>query len=166
MTKKCRVSGCPRPNYAKSYCRTHYEAHRLGRVLKPIGPRKALSIRDRLASKVVLTGDHQLWIGQTKGGRGVLNIGGNKRKVAAHRLMHEAFIGPIPKDHHVWRTCGLPLCVAPKHLLAVAPGRKPPLRAANARSDQKMLLAMARAGYFDEDGQPTPAVQALLKAHS
>jgi hypothetical protein len=54
-------------------------------------------------------------------------------RLYAHRFAYELWIGPIPPDHRVTRTCGHHLCVNPNHLMLttrqqapLAPGSRCP----------------------------------------
>jgi hypothetical protein len=60
-----------------------------------------------------------LWFGTVcKEGYGQLSEGGKNchRYHRAHRLSHELFKGPVPKDMYVLHSCDMPCCVNPDHL--------------------------------------------------
>lgn len=46
---------------------------------------------------------------------------GRVKKVFAHRVSHEVFIGPIPRGYEVDHKCNNTRCIHPHHLEAVTP---------------------------------------------
>lgn len=65
---------------------------------------------------------HQCWTWTgaiLPNGYGMASVGG--RKVGAHRLSHELFVGPIPEGFEVDHLCRKKDCVNPTHLEAVTP---------------------------------------------
>lgn len=59
------------------------------------------------------------WTNQAATPYGRLSVG--NRKVYAHRLSYETFVGPIPEGHEIDHLCQNTLCVNPDHLEAVSP---------------------------------------------
>ena len=60
-----------------------------------------------------------LWMGNVKGGYGVVIIGGTKerpRQTGAHRFFYERLVGPIPEGMDVLHRCDVPSCVNVNHL--------------------------------------------------
>jgi len=56
-----------------------------------------------------------LWTGaKSKSGDGTSSIGG--RNYGAHRIAYRVFIGPVPNDMDVLRTCRVNACVRKHHL--------------------------------------------------
>lgn len=53
------------------------------------------------------------------GGYGYVSVGGIKGRPAAHRLMYELEVGPIPEGFQVHHKCRNRLCVNPDHLEAL-----------------------------------------------
>jgi len=70
---------------------------------------------------VTVTADGcHLFTGATSAkGYGYVNVAG--RTVAAHRLVYEMAVGPIPDGYHVDHRCGRRTCIAPEHLRALSP---------------------------------------------
>lgn len=89
----------------------------------PAQPRTILELLDRV---VVCPSGCWLWAGGTSDGSGGVLYGrilrpGTRNAMAAHRYVHEQFVGPIPKGWHVDHLCRVGLCVRPEHLEAVPP---------------------------------------------
>jgi len=63
--------------------------------------------------------DCWLWCGG-KTGSGYGQIRNGRRKMCAHCLSHELFIGPIPEGHAVDHLCRVRHCVNPDHLRALS----------------------------------------------
>jgi hypothetical protein len=60
-----------------------------------------------------------VWQGETNiSGYGRLELSGrpNRKRVLAHRLSYEVFVGPIPAGLHLDHLCRNPPCVNPEHL--------------------------------------------------
>lgn len=72
------------------------------------------SIEQRLLSKIERHQDCWLWTGTLKNGYGELEVKG--RKLYAHRLAYDVWVGEILDAHLVVQTCENRLCIAPKHL--------------------------------------------------
>src|SRR6266480_4259989 len=74
------------------------------------------TLKDRLLSKVQLCEDgcHEFVGARSDKAYGMMKVGG--RKVYAHRVAYELFIGPIPKGMHVLHKCDFRRCCNPEHL--------------------------------------------------
>lgn len=95
-------------------------------------PRATTSLRGRFETKYAV--DEQTgcwnWTGCRSQGYGQIREGGRgSRMLAAHRVSHEIFIGPIPDGLQVDHLCRNTLCVNPEHLEAVT-GRENTMRGA------------------------------------
>lgn len=51
-------------------------------------------------------------------GYGGMHLGDGRRRLA-HRVFYMLYNGPIPKGHEIHHTCGVRLCVNPRHLVAL-----------------------------------------------
>jgi len=71
---------------------------------------------NRFWSQTKQEGDCLVWTGAVnqEPTYGVFTALGGR--LIAHRIAYELSIGPPPPHSHIGRTCGNPLCVAPKHL--------------------------------------------------
>lgn len=60
-----------------------------------------------------------IWTGASNGnGWAIFSVGG--KAIMAHRYAYETFVGHIDKGARIRRTCGVPVCVNPDHLLLVS----------------------------------------------
>jgi hypothetical protein len=78
------------------------------------------SVVRRFMAKVALPDDPDecwLWTATSWKAYGIVRL--NYRKLFAHRLAYEMFIGPIPPGLEVDHMCHTTLCVNPRHLRAV-----------------------------------------------
>lgn len=100
------------------------------------GTRRAM--RERFLEKIS-EDENGCWLWQAcrfPNGYGALQV--DRKKVGAHRISHEIFIGPIPAGRMVLHRCDVPACVNPEHLFLGtakvnaqdrdAKGRHPPCR--------------------------------------
>lgn len=75
-----------------------------------------IPLRERFWGKVITTETCWIWTGaKYRNGYGMLGMAGNK-KVRAHRLAYELFIGPIPPGMFIDHICHTRACVNPSHL--------------------------------------------------
>lgn len=74
-------------------------------------PQRPLPAHERVLRRTDQTGECWLFTGyRNPKGYGMTGDG------AAHRVVYEALVGPIPEGHDVHHTCGQPSCVNPAHL--------------------------------------------------
>ena len=76
------------------------------------------SLSEQLQARIVCDDGCWIWSGVTdKYGYGQIPNPANKhRKLKAHRVAYECFVGPIPAGLHVLHSCDHPACVNPQHL--------------------------------------------------
>jgi hypothetical protein len=130
----CAVASCTDAVFCRDFCYLHY--HRWWRLGDPEAPLTRNSPKASLADKFNSfvrkgqPGECWLWTGWPGGGGyGYLRVNG--KKIGAHRVAYELFIGPIPEGLHLdhkchtedascpgGRTCPHRLCVNPEHLEA------------------------------------------------
>ena len=70
---------------------------------------------ERFLAKVDQSGECWLWTA-TKHVFGYGSFGHKGKKVGAHRMSYELFVGPIPEGMFVLHRCDVPECVKPDHL--------------------------------------------------
>lgn len=74
----------------------------------------------RFIRKLRPEGECLIWTGCLNS-KGYGCVGHEGKVVLAHRLAHEAWVGPIPEGYEVDHTCRRTACCAPIHLEAVTP---------------------------------------------
>jgi hypothetical protein len=89
--------------------------------LQPQSPVLTPKLLDRFISKVEFVDGHWLWTGthtKSKSGEyGQFSL--HDRKVLAHRLSYELFVGPVPPGCMVLHACNVSCCISPNHLRTV-----------------------------------------------
>lgn len=111
----CSAEGCEKPSRALTLCVAHYS--RQYRAAKGAEPRNATpDPQERIARGiVVLNSGCWEWQGwRDREGYGYLSYCG--RRMRAHRLSYEAFVGDIPAGLVIDHLCRNTSCVNPEHL--------------------------------------------------
>jgi hypothetical protein len=105
----CAIEGCSSPAYCKQMCKKHY--NRVWRNGDPY----AGEFKTKFESHIVKTDSCWIWNGPLfKSGYG--RISNREKKLRAHRVSYEFYVGPIPDGLNVLHRCDNPLCVNPDHL--------------------------------------------------
>jgi len=117
----CSFPGCdkPRPYAASDYCNGHLTQKKRGKELAPIRADKTRSLEESLLdlSEVDPETGCRLWTGVVHMGYGSLKRKG--KKMRAHRVAYEVWVGPIDDALVAHHTCANRLCINPDHLQAV-----------------------------------------------
>lgn len=118
-----------------------------------------ISIRERIAKRVVQRGDCMIWTGCTvRGGYGQIRIGGQTLYV--HRVAYETAVGPIPDGMEVDHLCFERACVNPDHLEPVTPDinksrSRPGRRGQHRAAIEKSKTHCPRGHAYDESNTYT-----------
>lgn len=77
-----------------------------------------------IMAKLDRTGECWLWTGKTQAGYGSVQVteGIRTAHFRVHRLIYEAFVGPIPEGKYLDHLCRVKACANPKHLEPVTHG--------------------------------------------
>ncbi len=82
-----------------------------------MGRYKTRSLKERFLKKIYKTNGCWEWTAYKNRGYGRINAERPpNKKIRAHRLAYELFVGPIPKGMDVLHKCDNPSCVNPNHL--------------------------------------------------
>lgn len=163
----CTVEGCERLHLARGLCSLHYQRCKKGRIPWPeyVAPsRPTIPLAVRALVKVERRGPDECWPWRASvapNGYGhieALKVDGQRRALAAHRVVYEALVGVIPRGldlDHLCHTrdatcpggseCPHRRCCNPAHLEPVT--RSENLRRAHPRVP---VEACRRGHRFDE----------------
>lgn len=117
-TRACTFDGCDRPHEAQGLCHSHRAQAQRGAELTPLRRWVRGTAADRFEAYIVRGDSCWEWTGAISStGYGHMSLGG--RMVAAHRIAHELFKGPIPEGLVIDHICRNRRCANPDHLEAV-----------------------------------------------
>lgn len=109
----CAVEGCPKDQYSRGWCATHY--NRWYRTGDPT-PAPKLSAEERFFAKVAQPESCWLWTGYIDAnGYGKFTAATGSTWLA-HRWAYEFLVGEIPKGLTLDHLCRNRACVNPAHL--------------------------------------------------
>ena len=113
--KGCSVDGCERLHSARGWCSAHYQRFRreAGGTL-PRVTTYGMPLEDRVLT--FFTKGEGCWIWRTTNGSGYGVIKVSRRMRAAHVVMYELMVGPVPPGMLVDHRCRQRACVRPEHL--------------------------------------------------
>lgn len=80
------------------------------------------------------------WTFSPRFASGYGKLSNGDRKLRAHRVAYELFVGPIPPGMHVLHVCDNPPCVRPEHLFL-----------GNHRDNMRDMEAKGRAKWIQEN---------------
>lgn len=117
----CAAEGCEQRATNKDWCKKHYSRWvRTGQVEldgRSWGGKQPTPLLHRLEDKFTVDDGCWLWVGLLNNkGYGVLSRRREGRSAAAHRVMYELLVGPIPEGLELDHLCRVPRCVRPSHL--------------------------------------------------
>lgn len=116
-TKPCDFEGCDKWAWARGYCDNHYQKLKREGVIKSIRIVGDLNARFDASYEINPVSGCWEWTGWIHPkGYGVLPVGSDNKKIRAHRLSYERFVGPIPAGLFVLHRCDNRRCCCPQHL--------------------------------------------------
>jgi hypothetical protein len=115
--RECKEPMCTSPSRTRDWCTKHYQAWI--RTGSPTGSavyaERGAPIKDRIESSITRTAHCWFWTKAVNAdGYGVIGV--NRKKLLAHRVSYEAFVGPIPDGLTIDHLCRNLACVNPAHL--------------------------------------------------
>lgn len=139
----CSVVGCDQPAAKRGWCHMHYNRQRLHGDLGPPEPLRRRGDLTTFVNKDA-PGGCWLWLGSVgHNGYGKTKVA--NKHYAAHRLVYETNVGPIPDGLELDHLCRVRLCVNPEHLEPVT--RRENLARSNASAAVSMRFDTCVRGH-------------------
>ncbi|MCE9565800.1 MAG: HNH endonuclease [Planctomycetes bacterium] len=116
-TRRCEYPDCGEWAWARGFCGSHYQKMKREGNLPTV--RIVGDLYARFDASYTVSSENGCW--EWTGwihpkGYGILPVGEKAKKLRAHRISYERFIGPIPEGQMALHRCDNRKCVNPEHV--------------------------------------------------